>query len=144
LPAAALYRFANTADAMWGYRDRWEWAGKWSARADDVLSYVPARLTALLIVVVARNWPRTLRREAARTPSPNGGWPMAMMALALDVRLSKPGAYILHAAGRSASAADLQRGLRVAAHAAWLAVVLAVVMLLGSWHILAPPCTGVG
>ena len=57
LPGAALYRYANTADAMWGYRGVrggrcWEWAGKWAARADDVLSWVPARLTAALLVLV--------------------------------------------------------------------------------------------
>ena len=51
LPGAAVYRFANTADAMWGYRGvrhgvNWECAGKWAARADDVLSWLPARLTA--------------------------------------------------------------------------------------------------
>jgi adenosylcobinamide-phosphate synthase len=123
LPAAALYRFANTADAMWGYRGRWEWAGKWSARADDCLSFVPARLTALLLSIAAPHWPRGLRREALRTPSPNGGWPMAMMALALDVRLGKPGVYVLHAGGRFAAAADVRRGLRVATCAAWLATV---------------------
>ena len=53
LPGAVVYRFANTADAMWGYRGRWEWAGKFAARADDVLSWIPARITALLLVVVA-------------------------------------------------------------------------------------------
>jgi adenosylcobinamide-phosphate synthase len=100
LPAAALYRFANTADAMWGYRGRFEWAGKCSARADDLLSYVPARITALLLALAAPCWPRGLRREAGRTPSPNGGWPMAMLALALDVRLTKPGVYVLHEVGR--------------------------------------------
>ena len=54
LPGAALYRFANTADAMWGYPGErggrvWTWAGQWAARADDVLSWLPARLTALLL-----------------------------------------------------------------------------------------------
>ena len=62
LPGAALYRFANTADAMWGYPGMrggryWQWAGKWAARADDVLSWVPARITALLLSVVARGLP---------------------------------------------------------------------------------------
>jgi len=112
LPGAALYRFANTADAMWGYRgvrngQHWEWAGKWAARADDLLSWIPARLTALLLAVAAggSRW-NTLRQEARRTPSPNSGWPMAAMALALGVSLRKPGVYTLHAAGRPAQAAD--------------------------------------
>ena len=130
LPGAALYRFANTADAMWGRRDRWEWAGKWSARTDDVLSYVPARITALLLCMAARCWPRHLWREAARTESPNGGWPMAMMAIALDVRLGRPGFYVLHPEGRIVQAADFHRGVRIAACAAWFAVACAVIVLL--------------
>ena len=127
LPGAALYRFANTADAMWGYPGMhggryWQWAGKWAARADDVLSWLPARLTALLLAAFA-GWPpraaqrvplRTLRREAARTPSPNSGWPMAAMALALGVRLGKPGVYQLHGAGRAVQAGDVQAALHLA------------------------------
>jgi adenosylcobinamide-phosphate synthase len=98
LPGAVVYRFANTCDAMWGYRGRWEWAGKWAARTDDVLSWLPARITA---AVLAPCWcfghGARLRREAIRTPSPNGGWPMAAMALYLGVRLRKPGVYTLNA-----------------------------------------------
>ena len=111
LPGAAVYRFANTADAMWGYigkrngRD-WTWAGKWSARADDALSWVPARLTALLLFPVSVP---LLVAEARRTPSPNSGWPMAAMALRLGVRLGKPGAYVLNAAGRDPMKADVLR-----------------------------------
>ena len=106
LPGAAVYRFANTADAMWGYRGsrggvNWEWAGKWAARADDVLSWLPARITALLLKLVSPGVDlKTLGLEARKTPSPNSGWPMAAMALALGVRLQKPGVYVLNASGR--------------------------------------------
>ncbi len=117
LPGAVVYRFANTADAMWGYRGMhngryWEWAGKWAARADDVLSWLPARVTALLLGLVVRRmrW-SALPVEARRTPSPNSGWPMAAMALALQVRLGKPGAYVLHAQGRAPVAADTAAAL---------------------------------
>ena len=118
LPGAALYRFANTADAMWGYPGMrggryWQWAGKWAARADDVLSWLPARLTAALLWAVALgavSW-RDMRVQARATPSPNGGWPMGAMALALGVRLSKPGVYVLNAAGRAALAADTRRAV---------------------------------
>jgi adenosylcobinamide-phosphate synthase len=103
LPGAAIYRFANTADAMWGYRDEREWSGKWAARADDALSWLPARLTALLLARPSRQ----LWREARRTPSPNSGWPMAAMALRLGLRLSKPGVYTLNADGRDAQPGDL-------------------------------------
>ncbi|MDO9135475.1 adenosylcobinamide-phosphate synthase CbiB [Hydrogenophaga sp.] len=120
LPGAALYRFANTADAMWGYRGErngrdWTWAGKWAARADDVLSWLPARITGALVGVLgAARGLHTLPAQAGRTPSPNSGWPMAAMALALDVRLGKPGVYELHGAGRSPEAADTVQALRLA------------------------------
>ncbi|MFG6488653.1 adenosylcobinamide-phosphate synthase CbiB [Roseateles sp. BYS78W] len=114
LPGAAVYRFANTADAMWGYRDEREWSGKWAARADDMLSWLPARLTAL--VLLPPSLP-ALVREARRTPSPNSGWPMAAMALRLGLRLGKPGVYVLHADGRSVAPDDLHAARAVAWHA---------------------------
>jgi adenosylcobinamide-phosphate synthase len=122
LPGAAVYRFANTLDAMWGYRGAWEWAGKWSARADDVLSWLPARLTALLLMPTPR-----LFVQARLTPSPNGGWPMGAMALRLGVRLRKPGVYVLNGAAPSPGAAHVQTALTRAARAAGVAVLLATV-----------------
>ncbi len=119
LPGAALYRFANTADAMWGYRGGWEWAGKWAARADDFFNFVPARLTALALAGVRTDRLCALAREARRTPSPNGGWPMGAMALALGVRLGKPGVYVLNPAGAVPGPAAFRRGLRQAAAAGW-------------------------
>lgn len=139
LPGAALYRFANTADAMWGYPDMrggryWQWAGKWAARADDALSWLPARLTALLLWLAARGGVRwcALRALARATPSPNGGWPMGAMALALGVRLSKPGVYVLNAAGRAARAEDTRRAVDLASRsiAALIPLLLAALLLI--------------
>ncbi len=121
LPGAVVYRFANTADAMWGYRGRFEWAGKFAARADDVLSWLPARLTALMLWPWLQRW-QPLRVEAAGTPSPNGGWAMGAMALRLGVRLRKPGAYALNAVAPSPQAIDMTNALRISARAAWLAM----------------------
>jgi len=129
LPGAALYRFANTADAMWGYRGRWEWAGKWAARADDVLSWLPARLTALALLPAPPRW-HALTREARRTPSPNGGWPMGAMALALGVRLRKPGVYALNAAAPSPQPADTPRAIALQRRA--LAVCAALLLVLAA------------
>lgn len=126
LPAVALYRFANTADAMWGYRGRWEWAGKWAARADDLLSYAPARLTAALLAIAAWRSPVQLTKIARITPSPNGGWPMGMLALALNVRLGKPGVYVLNSLADPPSPAHFWRGLRICRRAAWLCAGLSV------------------
>ena len=124
LPGAAVYRFANTADAMWGYPGlrngvNWEWAGKWAARADDVLSWLPARLTALLLALLAgRISLRSLRQEARKTPSPNSGWPMAAMALALDVCLHKPGVYALNPSGVAPQASNTALSLKYASKVA--------------------------
>jgi len=136
LPGAAIYRFSNTADAMWGYRGvyrgkNWEWAGKWAARADDVLSWLPARLTALLLVLAARGLPvQTLCHEARKTPSPNSGWPMAAMALALGISLGKPGVYTLNPQGRPPEATDTARAQGLAARAVLALAALALVAML--------------
>ncbi|MCX7815296.1 MAG: adenosylcobinamide-phosphate synthase CbiB [Tepidimonas ignava] len=138
LPGAALYRWANTADAMWGYRGAhggrdWTHAGRWAARADDVLSWWPARLSAVLLALSARRWPgwSALRREAARTPSPNGGWPMGALALLLGVRLDKPGVYALNPGARAPAAEDVPHALRWAERAvAWWGVAAAALLAL--------------
>ena len=103
LPGAAIYRFANTADAMGLPRQSGRallaMGGQGAARADDVLSWLPARITALLLAALHGGLPaRALAKEARKTPSPNSGWPMAAMALALGVRLAA-GVYTLHPAG---------------------------------------------
>jgi len=132
LPGAALYRFANTADAMWGYRDEREWSGKFAARADDVLSWLPARLTGLLMIPL---WqlPRLLR-EAGRTPSPNSGWPMAAMALTLGLSLGKPGVYRLNEAGAPPEPAHMAQALRRARLTLWRCSGLLVLLALG-WRL---------
>ena len=127
LPGAAVYRFANTADAMWGYRGRWEWAGKFAARADDVLNFIPARMTAVALLLAGPNRMSLLRRlpgEAARTASPNSGWPMGALALCLNIRLRKPLVYALNANGSAPSAADTSTALRRAEATAWIVAAL--------------------
>jgi adenosylcobinamide-phosphate synthase len=125
LPGAALYRFTNTADAMWGYPGlykghNWAWAGKWAARADDVLSFIPARITACALLMAGTSGIyscRQLNTEAVKTPSPNSGWPMAAMALNLNVALRKPSGYVLHPNGHAATAADVHKAVTYASKA---------------------------
>ncbi|MEL6348656.1 MAG: adenosylcobinamide-phosphate synthase CbiB [Myxococcota bacterium] len=101
LPAALAYRCVNTLDAMVGYRGRYEWLGKASARLDDLLNLLPARLTAALLLCFApsdtarRRGMAILMQDRGRTASPNAGWPMAAMAGLLGVELAKPGHYVL-------------------------------------------------
>src|SRR5213594_927605 len=96
LPAALAYRAVNTADAMVGYRGRYEHLGKAAARLDDVASFVPSRVSALALLaatpLVRADTGRALRvalRDHALTESPNAGWPMSAAAGALGVRLAK-------------------------------------------------------
>ncbi len=103
VPGAFFYRAVNTLDARIGYDDeRRRYLGWTSAKLDDALNFVPARLAAMLIVASALVWRRdagrslrTMRRDRARTASPNAGWTMGAMAGALRVRLEKRGHYRL-------------------------------------------------
>ena len=95
LPLAMMYRAANTMDAMIGYRnEKYLYFGRAAARLDDVLNYVPARLTAMLFIVSAAvlnldymNALHMVRRDADKHPSPNGGYAEAAVAGALNIRL---------------------------------------------------------
>lgn len=96
LPAMLIYKFVNTADSMIGYKTKkyleFGWA---SARFDDVLNWVPARISMLLIVAFAKQ-PINLKAiisEAKQHKSPNAGWPEAAMARAIDVALAGPRSY---------------------------------------------------
>ena len=139
LAGVAVYRFANTADAMWGYRGRWEWAGKFAAHADDVLNWLPARVTAFgLLWLGPRGFAltRSLPSEAKRTPSPNSGWPMAALALSLNVKLCKPGVYGLNDAGRTVGAQDTPVALKRAQTCAW---VIAGILAIGVQYLMGWP-----
>ncbi|MEP2921951.1 MAG: adenosylcobinamide-phosphate synthase CbiB [Sulfitobacter sp.] len=96
LPGLMVYKIVNTADSMIGYRTpRYEAFGKAAARADDLLNWIPARLTCALIAVpsgVASHW-FSIAADAAQHRSPNAGWPEAAMARAISVALAGPRAY---------------------------------------------------
>jgi adenosylcobinamide-phosphate synthase len=96
LPGLLAYKIVNTADSMIGYRtEKYEAFGWAAAKLDDVLNWVPARLTAGLIWSVSQTRPslRGIIRDAALHRSPNAGWPEAAMAPALGVSLSGPRSY---------------------------------------------------
>jgi adenosylcobinamide-phosphate synthase len=136
LPCAVFYRAVNTLDAMIGYRGRFEWLGKAAARLDDVLNFLPARATAWLLWLAAvscrssqrlelARGVRVWRADRARTPSPNGGHPMAMAAGLLGLRLDKPGVYVLGEGLAVPARADLARAVTLTRRAGLLAFALA-------------------
>jgi adenosylcobinamide-phosphate synthase len=97
------YRVVNTLDAMIGYKNPKNINIGWfPAKLDDILNYLPARITGVLIILAAfilklnwRNSYRIMIRDANKTPSPNSGYPMAAAAGALGIQLIKPGSYKL-------------------------------------------------
>jgi len=94
-----LYKTASTVDSMWGYRTpAWKDLGMAGARLDDVLAWLPARLSALLLRISAEPgspWPgwSTIRRQAAAMSSPNAGWPMAAAAWLHGTNMGGPTPY---------------------------------------------------
>ena len=94
LPGMLLFRLSNTLDAMWGYRNqRFNFFGRCAARMDDVLAYLPARLTVLLFTLNRFAALPAALRDGRRWYSPNAGPVMAAGAGALGIRLGGPARY---------------------------------------------------
>ncbi len=96
LPGLLFYKITNTADSMIGHRSpRYEQFGWAAARLDDVLNWMPARLTAIIIAAVHGRVQAAgpILRDAPLHRSPNAGWPEAAMAVTLDLSLSGPRSY---------------------------------------------------
>ncbi len=146
-PLGALaQRVANTLDGALGFRSGgYERVGWVSAKADTVLNYVPARLTAALIIMVAaisrleKDFHKAVAcwlRNAGRTESVNAGHPMSALAVALGVRLEKPGHYRLECGGRPPSVNDLRAGISLVrlSAIAWLCLTSAVSYVVSLTH----------
>jgi adenosylcobinamide-phosphate synthase len=134
LPAAFAYRTINTLDSMLGYRGRYEYLGKASARLDDLANLIPARLTAVLVASAARagggavrDAAGAARRYHGRTASPNAGWTMAAMAGALRRRLEKSAHYIL-GDGPEPEPIDIRRAQRIGVASAVLGLAAATAL----------------
>ncbi len=95
LPGIIIYKAVNTMDSMVGYRnERYENFGKAAARLDDILNYIPSRLTAVLIMLFAKK--RNIfafYKDGKKHESPNAGHPITALALALGVKLGGATSY---------------------------------------------------
>jgi len=126
--AAAWVKGVNTLDSMLGYPSKP--IGTASARLDDLVMFLPARIAAASIAVAAADPPALVRARAwARTPpSPNSGWPMATLSCALGVRLEKVGVYALNPDADLPTLADGERAVAVVGRAAVVSIALAVAL----------------
>lgn len=127
-PGVCIHRAINTLDAMVGHHDsRYEKFGWASARLDDILAYIPARLTALIVLLLRPSrqreiW-RAVRHDAANHPSPNAGVAEAAFAAALNLQLGGTNVYgdeverrPLLGNGQPPNRTDIIRTIRLARH----------------------------
>jgi adenosylcobinamide-phosphate synthase len=134
---AIAFRAINTLDGMVGFKDAEHLHTGWfSANLDTLVNYVPARLTAVLIILSSallgedykKAW-AIARRDHAKTPSRNHGWPMAAMAGALGVQLEKPGQYILGEQTETLSPNKILRAIKIRNMAMVLCVLLSLLII---------------
>ncbi len=116
-----LYRIFNTMDAMLGYQtDELADIGFFPAKIDDVLNYIPSRISGMFVVVSAyllrldgKNAYRIMRRDARKCPSPNSGYTMATTAGALNIQLIKKDTYILGDDNKDITADDISKAVKL-------------------------------
>lgn len=140
-PGMLAYKMVNTLDSMIGYRtERYRDFGCWAAHIDDAANYLPARLTALLMILAAGR-PALCRfvwRNGRRHASPNSGYPEAALAGILDCRFGGPHTYFgqlfdkpyIGENDRQLTTADMQKAVRVNRTAEVLMVVIVTACLI--------------
>ena len=138
LPGLLAYKAVNTADSMIGHKDDRHLAFGWAAaRLDDLLNFMPSRLSGALLAGLDRRIWRVMLRDAQLHESPNAGWPEAAMAARLGVALAGPRSYAgalvegswMNGEGRkAASAADIRLAVR-AVWRAWVVLVAATALI---------------
>jgi len=145
LPGLLVYKFVNTADSMIGHRTRRHADFGWAAaRLDDLLNWIPARITALLIALAHGSFAAmsSITTEARSHRSPNAGWPEAAMALVLGLALSGPRSYrgkatndpFVNSKGRhSLTPDDIDAAVRVCWRTFCALCALAAVLALLDW-----------
>lgn len=138
LPGLAVYKIVNTADSMIGHRDmKYKNFGWASAKFDDLLNYIPARISGLLIVISCRRGLTTMLRQAKLHDSPNAGWPESAMAGGLGIKLGGPATYSgevlmrpVFGSGLSPSLKDFKKGIRISQVSHFLLWVLVLFLII--------------
>jgi adenosylcobinamide-phosphate synthase len=145
-PGIVFYKAVNTADSLIGHKnERYIDFGYFAAKTDDVVNFIPARLTGLLLAIAAipdgmvkaRDGMLVMLRDAGKHVSPNAGWPEAMVAGVLGIKLGGPRTYqgkqhdgVWFGDGREAlTADDITKGLSLVERA-WSIILCAIVVII--------------
>lgn len=132
-----LYRTFNTLDAMVGYQtDELKDIGFFAAKIDDILNYVPSRISGIYVVISAyllkmdgKNSYKIMRRDARKCPSPNSGYTMATTAGALNIQLIKKDTYILGDPTKEISKDDITKAVDLSKITVILFTITIIVLL---------------
>ena len=139
VPGMLAYKMINTLDSMIGYKtERYKDFGCWAAHIDDIANYIPARLTALLMVIAAGK-PQLVKfvwRNGRKHASPNSGYPEAALAGILNCRFGGPHYYFgelfdkpyIGENARELTTADMQKAVRINRTAEVLAIIIITVI----------------
>ncbi len=144
VPAMMAYKMVNTLDSMIGYRtERYKDFGCWAARIDDIANFIPARLTALLMILPSLfNFRFSLftfvLKYGRKHASPNSGYPEAALAGILDCRFGGPHYYFgelfdkpyIGENARELTTADMQKAVRINRIAEILAIILVIAVFI--------------
>ncbi len=144
VPGAMAYKMVNTLDSMIGYRnEKYEQFGKFAAKFDDVANFIPARITAFLMLTVTNNLSQfsNLLREAKNHTSPNAGYPEAALALILDCRFGGPNTYhgkiinkpTIGSNDRIIELQDIDRTVKINWSVSIFAAIIIATMFLDQW-----------
>ena len=139
-PGMLTYKMINTLDSMIGYKnDRYFYFGKFAARLDDIANYIPARITAFLMLLVTANLSKMafVLKNGSQHSSPNSGYPEAALAAILNCRFGGPNSYFgkivdkpfIGSNIKVFQLVDMKKALRVNAASEWLMVTIVAVLM---------------
>ena len=139
-PGMLTYKMINTLDSMIGYKnDRYFYFGKFAARLDDIANYIPARITAFLMLLVTANLSKMafVLKNGSQHSSPNSGYPEAALAAILNCRFGGPNSYFgkivdkpfIGSNIKVFQLVDMKKALRVNAASEWLMVAIVAILM---------------
>lgn len=146
LPGMLTYKMVNTLDSMIGYKnDRYKAFGRWAARIDDAANYIPARLTAVLMIIANGRFSlfSFVKKYGRKHASPNSGYPEAALAGVLNCRFGGPNVYFGNRVDkpyignnlRELTYSDVQKAVKINIISELLMLILAAAVIFGLSYI---------